>query len=65
MESRMSRDGGLYILVSLEALPPEIFCTRSCPSSVLRSTSCFLRSSLFLPQSWPVLTLAADYHCFY
>lgn len=51
-----------YILVSLDALPPEIFWTRSWPNSVLRSPSCFLRSSLLLPQSAPALTFAVD--CF-
>ncbi len=51
-----------YILVSFEAAPPAIFCTRRVPSSVFNSSSCFLRSSLFLPQSWPILTLEDDCH---
>lgn len=56
------REGGRreYIFVSLDALPPEIFWTRSWPSSVLRSPSCFLRSSLLLPQRVPALTFAVD-----
>lgn len=50
-----------HILVSLDAAPPEIFCTRSWPNSVLSSSNCFTRSSLPLPQSWPVFTLVVDY----
>ena len=55
------RNGETHILVSFEAAPPEIFWTRSWPSSVFNSSSCFIRSSLFFPQSWPVLILAVDY----
>ena len=50
-----------YILVSLEEPPPAIFWVRSWPSSSLSSSSCFLRSSLPLLQSVPILTLAEDY----
>src|SRR5271155_3521638 len=54
--------GATYILVSFDAAPPAIFWTRREPSSVFNSLSCFLRSSLFLDQSWPLLTLAlVDY----
>lgn len=56
----IGEEGRKYILVSLDALPPVIFWTRSWPSSVLRSTSCFLRSSLLLPQRGPALTLGDD-----
>jgi hypothetical protein len=51
---------GTHILVSFDAAPPEIFWTRSWPSSVFNSTSCLVSSSLLFPQSWPVLTLADD-----
>lgn len=51
---------GSYILVSFEAAPPAIFCTRSWPSSVFSSSSCFLRSSRLLPHSWPAFILAVD-----
>lgn len=49
-----------YILVSFEEAPPVIFWTRSCPSSVLSSSSCLVRSSFDLPQSWDDLTRAVD-----
>jgi hypothetical protein len=49
-----------YILVSFEDAPPAIFWTRSWPSSVLSSSSCFLRSEGDLPQSWAALTFAED-----
>ena len=48
---------GVYILFSLEAFPPEIFCTRNWPSSVFSSRSCFWRSSFDLPHNWTVLIL--------
>ena len=58
---RMTRKcDATYILVSFEAAPPVTFCVRRAPSSVLRSPSCFLRSSLPLPQSEPALTLVVD-----
>lgn len=44
--------------MSLEEAPPAIFWTRSCTSSPLSSSSCFFKSSLLLPQSWPALTFA-------
>lgn len=45
-----------YILFSL--VPDDtIFWIRSWPSSVLRSASCFARSSLFFDHSGPALTL--------
>lgn len=50
----------MYILVSFAAAPPAIFWVRREPSSVLSSTSCDLRSSLFLPLSWAGLTLEDD-----
>lgn len=50
---------GMYILFSLEAFPPEIFCTRNWPSSVFSSRSCFWRSSFDLPHNWTVLILVA------
>lgn len=46
-----------YILFSLEAFPPEIFCTLNWPSSVFSSRSCFWRSSFDLPHNWTVLIL--------
>lgn len=46
-----------YILFSLEAFPPDIFCTRNWPSSVFSSRSCFWRSSFVLPHNWTVLIL--------
>ena len=50
---------GTYMRLSLE--PDEaIFWMRSWPSSVLSSPSCFISSSLFLPQRGPALTLAVD-----
>lgn len=49
-----------HILVSFEAAPPAIFCTRSCPNSVFNSSSCFFRSSLPLPHSEPAFTFAVD-----
>lgn len=52
----------MYILFSLEAFPPEIFCTRNWPSSVFSSRSCFWRSSFDLPHNWTVLILVVfDY----
>lgn len=51
---------GTYILVSFEAAPPAIFCTRSWPSSDFRSSSCFFRSSLLFPQRAPVLIFALE-----
>ncbi len=51
-----------YILLSFEDAPPAIFWTRSWPSSVFSSSSCFFKSSLPLLHSWPGLTLAlVDY----
>lgn len=51
-----------YILVNLLEPPPAIFWTLREPSSVFKSVSCFLRSSLFLPQRSLVLTRAVfDY----
>jgi hypothetical protein len=49
-----------YILVSFDEAPPAIFWTRSWPSSVLSSSSCLVRSSFDLPQSWEDLTRAVD-----
>ena len=37
-----------YILESFEAAPPVTLATRSAASSVLSSSSCFMRSALFL-----------------
>lgn len=48
------------ILVSLEAAPPAIFCTRRVPSSDLASSRDFFKSSFDLPQSCDVLTLVVD-----
>jgi hypothetical protein len=48
--------------LSFEDAPPAIFWTRSWPSSVFSSSSCFFKSSLPLVQSVPGLTLAlVDY----
>lgn len=66
---RKKKGGGLrkgkcvmYILFSLEAFPPEIFCTLNWPSSVFSSRSCFWRSSFDLPHNWTVLILVVfDY----
>jgi membrane-associated PAP2 superfamily phosphatase len=52
--------GEKYIFVSLDAAPPAIFWTRSWPSSVFSSSSCFLRSSLFFVHSWAVFTFPDD-----
>jgi hypothetical protein len=52
--------GAIYILVSLEEAPPVIFWVRRWPSSVLRSRSCFLRSSLPLDHKAPALTFDVD-----
>lgn len=49
-----------YILVSFDEAPPAIFAVRSCTSSAFRSSSCLVKSSLFLPQSWEAFTLAVD-----
>lgn len=49
-----------HILESLEEAPPAIFWVRSWTNSVFNSSSCFLRSSLFFPQSWVALTLPDD-----
>lgn len=49
-----------HILVSFDEAPPAIFWTRSWPSSVLRSSSCLVSSSLFLPQRVEDLTRAVD-----
>jgi hypothetical protein len=49
-----------YILLSLDWAPPAIFWVRRDTSSCLRSSSCFWRSSLFLPQSCWLLTLPDD-----
>ena len=40
-----------YILESFEAAPPVTLATRSAASSVLSSSSCFMRSALFLVRS--------------
>ena len=58
----VKRSGGLemYILLSLLPPLPEIFCVRRAPNSVLRSTSCFLRSSLDFDRSWEALTFTDD-----
>jgi len=47
-----------YILVNLLEPPPAIFCTLKEPNSVLRSSSCLFKSSLFFPQRSLVLTRA-------
>ena len=61
-ERERERKAGVYILFSLEAFPPEIFCTLNWPSSVFSSRSCFWRSSFDLPHNWTVLILVVfDY----
>ena len=58
--SRRVRGCRTYILLSLDWAPPAIFWVRRDTSSCLRSSSCFWRSSLFLPQSCWLLTLPDD-----
>ena len=47
-----------HIFESLEAAPPVTLATRSAASSVLSSSSCFIRSALFLLRSSCTLSLA-------
>ena len=49
-----------HILLSLDWAPPAIFWVRRATSSCFSSSSCFWRSSLFLPQSCWALTLPDD-----
>lgn len=57
----LSKRPGTYILFNL-APDDTSFWIRSCPSSVLRSLSCFVSSSLLLGQSAPALILPEDYN---
>ena len=55
------RRASVYILVSLEALPPAIFWTRREASSCLSSSSCFVKSAFDRARSSLGLLVLLDY----